>query len=369
MTVEAYCGMMLRGGRWGGGIELAAFAQSKKVNVHVFERRGSDFVRIAFYRGPTATGQDVHVLYVARSHYDLLVGGRILEAPDDAPSLSDEEVNSSSGPSHAPEDGEDEQEIDRDSDVEDMANDFGGLLGKGAASGVRVGRKNDPDTGMEDVADDFGGLLPEANKQASLGNGGASAEAERQHEERRQYFLFAVGIDIGCMPKPSGSQGGGKQTDDFGGLVGKGAASSVRIDRKSNRENGMEDIARLMGDGGNMPEANDQASDHHAFWESFLKQLAGLPDKDGSSSSSSGSGADAEEAALEPDVMSDDDGMSHSLEFGMEKNKPWTTVEDQDIDRIEALALELRERPLLPPYPGDASRPWTDVTSGIAFPV
>ena len=67
--------------------------------------------------------------------------------------------------------------------------------------------------------------------------------------------------------------------------------------------------------------------------------------------------------------LQEHDGTSHNLEFGIEENKPWTTVEDQDIDRIEALALELRERPLLPPCPEDASRPWPEVNSGIAFPI
>ncbi len=67
-------------------------------------------------------------------------------------------------------------------------------------------------------------------------------------------------------------------------------------------------------------------------------------------------------------MLSDDDGIVSSLEFGLEGNKPWTTVEDEDMGRIEALAAELRDRPLLPPFPGDASRPWTDVTSGVAFP-
>ncbi len=98
LTVDEYCSMMERGNRWGGGIELAAFARSQKVDVHVFERRGSKFFRIAYYRSPTPTGRAVHLLYVGRSHYDLLEGGHLETLPEDASTVSsgsDEQSDSS----------------------------------------------------------------------------------------------------------------------------------------------------------------------------------------------------------------------------------------------------------------------------------
>jgi hypothetical protein len=85
---------------------------------------------------------------------------------------------------------------------------------------------------------------------------------------------------------------------------------------------------------------------------------------DASSSDSSGE-ADQEEG---PDILSDDDGLVPTLEFCVEPNKYWTTLEDADIDRIELLACELRDRPLLPPCPEDPSTPWHETISGIAFP-
>ena len=80
-------------------------------------------------------------------------------------------------------------------------------------------------------------------------------------------------------------------------------------------------------------------------------------------------GDERDDAMQEPDALSDNDDIEALLEFGIERNKRWTTVEDEDKERIEALAAELRERPLLPPHPQDASTPWPDTTSGIAFPI
>ena len=91
MTVETYCATMLRTRRWGGGIEIAAFARSKNVDVHVFEPRGAVFARIAFYRSSTATESVLHLLYVGRSHYDLLQGGHLVDVPSDTPSRADDE--------------------------------------------------------------------------------------------------------------------------------------------------------------------------------------------------------------------------------------------------------------------------------------
>ena len=66
--------------------------------------------------------------------------------------------------------------------------------------------------------------------------------------------------------------------------------------------------------------------------------------------------------------MSDDDGKTPLTDFSVEAHKTWTTLEDQDLDRIERLSAELRDRPLLPPMPDDASRHWQESTSGVAFP-
>ena len=38
------------------------------------------------------------------------------------------------------------------------------------------------------------------------------------------------------------------------------------------------------------------------------------------------------------------------------------------MDRIERLAAQLRQRPLMPPMPNDATTHWPECTSGIAFP-
>ena len=66
--------------------------------------------------------------------------------------------------------------------------------------------------------------------------------------------------------------------------------------------------------------------------------------------------------------MSDDDNQMLQMDFAVEPHKTWMTLEDEDMDRIERLALELRERPLMPPMPGDGTRHWPECTSGIAFP-
>lgn len=59
-------------GHWGGGIEMAAFAQLKGVNVHVYEQRGGQFKRISCFNSSNAH-RTVHVLYQGRMHYDALV--------------------------------------------------------------------------------------------------------------------------------------------------------------------------------------------------------------------------------------------------------------------------------------------------------
>ena len=52
----------------------------------------------------------------------------------------------------------------------------------------------------------------------------------------------------------------------------------------------------------------------------------------------------------------------------VDSEKTWTTMEDQDMEQVEAIAAMMRSRPLLPPHPKDSSKTWSDVESGIRFP-
>ncbi|CAE7687300.1 L [Symbiodinium sp. CCMP2592] len=68
-TVGGYV-HQLRRGAWGGGIELAVLAKSRRVMVEVYEARKGGFARIAkFGEGRKA----VQVLYQGRLHYDALL--------------------------------------------------------------------------------------------------------------------------------------------------------------------------------------------------------------------------------------------------------------------------------------------------------
>lgn len=62
-------------GAWGGGIEMAACARLKRVNVHVYERGdlpAGNFRRISCFNYPKAK-RTIHVLYQGRMHYDALL--------------------------------------------------------------------------------------------------------------------------------------------------------------------------------------------------------------------------------------------------------------------------------------------------------
>ena len=77
-------------------------------------------------------------------------------------------------------------------------------------------------------------------------------------------------------------------------------------------------------------------------------------------------GSEADEAPLsECSEASDDSDVFH---VQVSRDKTWTTPQDVEIERIEALAGSLRQRPLLPPHPEDATRDWTDVASGVRLP-
>jgi len=62
---------MSRGG-WGGGIEMAAFSESKNCNVEVYEQCAQGFKRISLFAKPGAA-RTVRVCYRGGVHYDALV--------------------------------------------------------------------------------------------------------------------------------------------------------------------------------------------------------------------------------------------------------------------------------------------------------
>jgi len=71
-SVQSYTSQMASG-RWGGGIEMAAFAKMKRANVHVYEKaQGGGFQRISNFECPGAQ-KTVSVLYQGRAHYDALI--------------------------------------------------------------------------------------------------------------------------------------------------------------------------------------------------------------------------------------------------------------------------------------------------------
>lgn len=74
VSVGSYADGMEGGSSWGGGIELAACSRLKKVNVHVYERRGrgGGFLRISRFDCEEETASTIHVLYQGRMHYDFL---------------------------------------------------------------------------------------------------------------------------------------------------------------------------------------------------------------------------------------------------------------------------------------------------------
>jgi len=69
-SVSSYARRMAIGG-WGGGIEMAAFSQMKRVNVHVFERCSTGYKRISAFNVPGAS-KTIRVLYRGGVHYDAL---------------------------------------------------------------------------------------------------------------------------------------------------------------------------------------------------------------------------------------------------------------------------------------------------------
>lgn len=74
LPVPIYAARMAVGG-WGGGIEMAACARLKSVDVHVYEASGGAWRLISAFRG-NADGKPakktVRVAYQGRMHYDAL---------------------------------------------------------------------------------------------------------------------------------------------------------------------------------------------------------------------------------------------------------------------------------------------------------
>jgi len=71
LSVQVYGQRMARGG-WGGGIEMAACSNLKRVNVHVYEQSKDGFRRIAQFNRPGAL-KTISVLYQGGMHYDALI--------------------------------------------------------------------------------------------------------------------------------------------------------------------------------------------------------------------------------------------------------------------------------------------------------
>ena len=74
MTLARYCQRMREANEraWGGGVELAVFAATQYVNVHVYERRGKDFLRMACFHSAQPNKGTIHLHYVSAGHYDAL---------------------------------------------------------------------------------------------------------------------------------------------------------------------------------------------------------------------------------------------------------------------------------------------------------
>lgn len=66
------------------------------------------------------------------------------------------------------------------------------------------------------------------------------------------------------------------------------------------------------------------------------------------------------------DVDSEKPDMFH---VSISTRKPFTTESDRDMENIRALARLIRERPLLPPDPEDPTKDFTDLNTGIEFPL
>jgi hypothetical protein len=69
--IRAYASKM-KGGTWGGGIEMAALTKMQNVNVHVYEQCKEGYRRISAFESQGAR-KILNVIYRGRMHYDALV--------------------------------------------------------------------------------------------------------------------------------------------------------------------------------------------------------------------------------------------------------------------------------------------------------
>ena len=76
LSVKDYASKMRTGSHWGGAIEMAVLSMVDQVNVHVFERRGTKFVRISAFDCDASATTTINVVYGGGVHYDALKGGK-----------------------------------------------------------------------------------------------------------------------------------------------------------------------------------------------------------------------------------------------------------------------------------------------------
>lgn len=70
-SVRSYVSRM-RGGAWGGGIEMAVLALMKKVEIQVFQKEDRRYKRISTFTTPKASTV-ITVIYQGKCHYDAIV--------------------------------------------------------------------------------------------------------------------------------------------------------------------------------------------------------------------------------------------------------------------------------------------------------
>jgi len=72
VTVTRYTKQLGKGTQWGDAAEIAACAHMRRVNIHVYERKGFDF-KLTVPFNVAGASRTVAVLYVGGVHYDALV--------------------------------------------------------------------------------------------------------------------------------------------------------------------------------------------------------------------------------------------------------------------------------------------------------
>jgi len=91
-------------------------------------------------------------------------------------------------------------------------------------------------------------------------------------------------------------------------------------------------------------------------------EMKSYSDSDAASSASTESG----DLSSEESVVSD---ASDYLHVAASQDKEFTTPADRNTEYARALSKLLRDRPMLPPHPLDASQSWTDIEGGVELPL